>query len=94
MPRHLPRAITPAFRAEVSEELPSGQHSSAELCRDHLPSPSLLRARNDTTLSGLPFSSRAGLCNPEVAHCGVGATRTLSNAALDSRDRFSRGSRS
>src|SRR5262245_10807626 len=54
MPRRTRRNFTPAFKAQVVLELLSGQRSSAELCREHLLSPSLLATWKDTALSGLP----------------------------------------
>jgi hypothetical protein len=42
LPRRARRVFAPAFKAEVVRELITGKHSSAELCREHQLSPSLL----------------------------------------------------
>jgi len=54
MPRRKRRNFTPGFKAQMVLELISGQRSSAELCREHLLSPSLLATWKDTVLQGLP----------------------------------------
>jgi len=53
MPRRTRRNFTPEFKAQVVLQLISGQRSSAELCREHLLSPSLLATWKDTVLDGL-----------------------------------------
>jgi transposase-like protein len=54
MSRRTRRNFTPDFTARVVLDLISGQRSSAELCREHLLSPSLLATCKDTALDGLP----------------------------------------
>jgi transposase len=54
MPRRTRRHFTAGFKAQVVLQLISGQRSSAELCRDHLLSPSLLAHWKETVLEGLP----------------------------------------
>jgi len=54
MPRRTRRNFTAEFKTQVVLELISGQRSSAELCREHLLSPSLLATWKDTVLDGLP----------------------------------------
>jgi transposase-like protein len=54
MPRRTRRNFTPGFKAQVVLQLISGQRSSAELCREHLLSASLLTAWKETVLDGLP----------------------------------------
>ena len=54
MPRRTRRNFTPGFKAQVVLQLISGQRSSAELCREHLLSASLLTTWKETVLDGLP----------------------------------------
>jgi transposase len=55
MPRRTRRAFPPTFKAEVVRDLLSGKRSSAELCREHQLSPSLLALWKDTALERLPL---------------------------------------
>jgi transposase-like protein len=54
MPRRTRRNFTPGFKAQIVLQLISGQHSAAELCREHLLSASLLTTWKETVLDGLP----------------------------------------
>jgi transposase len=55
MPRGTRRTFTPQFKAQVVLQLLTGQHSHAELCRQHQLSPSLLSLWKDTCLERLPL---------------------------------------
>ena len=55
MPRRTRRTFTPQFKAQVVLELLTGQHTHAELCRQHQLSPSLLTLWKDTFLERLPL---------------------------------------
>jgi transposase len=53
MPRRMRRKFTATFKAEVVRDLLSGRHSSAELCREHQLSPSLLALWRESALERL-----------------------------------------
>ena len=55
MSRRKRRTFTAEFKAEVVLELLSGKRSSAELCREHQLSPSLLSLWKDTFTDRLPL---------------------------------------
>ena len=55
MPRRKRRTFTAEFKAEVVLELLSGKRTSAELCRAHQLSPSLLALWKETFTDRLPL---------------------------------------
>jgi transposase len=55
MPRRKRRTFTAEFKAEVVLELLSGKRTSAELCRAHQLSPSLLSLWKETFTDRLPL---------------------------------------
>jgi transposase-like protein len=53
MPRRARRTFASAFKAEVVRQLLAGEHTSAELCREHQLSASLLSLWRDAALERL-----------------------------------------
>ena len=88
MPRRPRRNFTAEFKTQVVLQLLSGQRSSAELCREHLLSPSLLAHWKDTVLEGLP-SLFQGDAQRDHEHARIAELEQLANAAdieFDAKD--------